>query len=95
MKKLTGSFLQPCKEWATELVIQLFFAMSCFFCIDICYNIALCYYRLKHYAGALKFITEIIERGIKDHPGEQTIYITLYFLNGKYRIECWFTNRRT
>lgn len=35
---------------------------------DICYNIALCYYKMKKYAGALKYITEIIERGIKDHP---------------------------
>jgi tetratricopeptide repeat protein 30 len=24
---------------------------------------------MKQYAGALKYITEIIERGIKDHPG--------------------------
>jgi tetratricopeptide repeat protein 30 len=35
---------------------------------DMCYNIALCYYKMKQYAGALKYITEIIERGIKDHP---------------------------
>lgn len=36
---------------------------------DICYNISLCYYKMRKYAGALKYITEIIERGIKDHPG--------------------------
>lgn len=35
---------------------------------DICYNIALCYYKMKQFAGALKYITEIIERGIKEHP---------------------------
>ncbi|KAM6966738.1 LOW QUALITY PROTEIN: intraflagellar transport protein 70A [Tautogolabrus adspersus] len=32
------------------------------------YNIALCYYNLKNYAQALKYIGEIIERGIREHP---------------------------
>uniref|UniRef100_A0A3P9A0P2 Tetratricopeptide repeat protein 30 n=1 Tax=Esox lucius TaxID=8010 RepID=A0A3P9A0P2_ESOLU len=32
------------------------------------YNIGLCYYSMKQYAQALKFITEIIERGIREHP---------------------------
>ncbi|XP_018540185.1 tetratricopeptide repeat protein 30A isoform X3 [Lates calcarifer] len=32
------------------------------------YNIALCYYSLKNYAQALKYIGEIIERGIREHP---------------------------
>ncbi|XP_037112051.1 tetratricopeptide repeat protein 30A isoform X2 [Syngnathus acus] len=32
------------------------------------YNIALCYYRLSNYAQALKYIGEIIERGIREHP---------------------------
>ncbi|KAK7794910.1 hypothetical protein R5R35_005886 [Gryllus longicercus] len=32
------------------------------------YNIALCYYKLKEYAPALKHISDIIERGIRDHP---------------------------
>ncbi|CAG2055947.1 unnamed protein product [Timema podura] len=32
------------------------------------YNVALCYYRLKEYAPALKHISDIIERGIRDHP---------------------------
>jgi len=36
---------------------------------DICYCIALCHYSLKEYAAALKYITEVIERGIKEHPG--------------------------
>ena len=31
---------------------------------------ALCHYNLRQYAAALKYITEIIERGIKDHPGQ-------------------------
>ncbi len=36
---------------------------------DTCYCIALCHYMMKQYAAALKYITEIIERGIKEHPG--------------------------
>ncbi len=32
------------------------------------YNLALCRYRLKQYAQALKHIADIIERGIRDHP---------------------------
>ncbi len=36
---------------------------------DTCYCIALCHYMLKEYAAALKYITEIIERGIKEYPG--------------------------
>lgn len=32
------------------------------------YNIALCYYYMKSYPTALKYMQEIVERGIKDHP---------------------------
>ena len=39
------------------------------FGIDTCYCIALCHYMMRQYAAALKFISEIIERGIKEHPG--------------------------
>eukprot|EP01137_Pigoraptor_chileana_P006775 Opistho-2@51462 len=35
---------------------------------DLSYNIALCFYKLKQYAPALKHIADIIERGIKEHP---------------------------
>ncbi|KAF5889041.1 tetratricopeptide repeat protein 30A isoform X1 [Clarias magur] len=35
---------------------------------DLAYNIALCHYSLKQYAAALKYIREIIERGIREHP---------------------------
>ncbi|XP_055507199.1 tetratricopeptide repeat protein 30A isoform X1 [Leucoraja erinacea] len=35
---------------------------------DLTYNIALCYYSMKQYAPALKYIAEIIERGIREHP---------------------------
>ena len=36
---------------------------------DLAYNIALCHYSLKQYAAALKYIGEIIERGMREHPG--------------------------
>ena len=36
---------------------------------DLSYNIALCFYTLKQYAPALKHIADIIERGIREHPG--------------------------
>lgn len=35
---------------------------------DLSYNIALCHYRLKQFAPALKHIADIIERGIREHP---------------------------
>ncbi|KAM9784441.1 intraflagellar transport protein 70A isoform 1-T1 [Syngnathus typhle] len=34
------------------------------------YNIALCYYKLSNYVQALKYIGDIIERGIREHPGK-------------------------
>ena len=38
-------------------------------CLDLSYNIALCYYKQKQYAPALKHIADIIEKGIREHPG--------------------------
>merc|ERR1719230_870082 len=35
---------------------------------DLSYNIALCHYRKKEFGPALKFIAEIIERGVREHP---------------------------
>ncbi|CAD6186166.1 unnamed protein product [Caenorhabditis auriculariae] len=35
---------------------------------ELAYSIALCHYRKKEYAKALKFIADIIDRGVKDHP---------------------------
>ena len=37
---------------------------------DLSYNIALCHYMLKQFAPALKHIADIIERGIREHPGK-------------------------
>ena len=35
---------------------------------SLSYNIALCYYRQKQYAPALKHIADVIEKGIREHP---------------------------
>lgn len=35
---------------------------------DLAYNIALCHYREKQYILALKFISEIVEKGVRNHP---------------------------
>ena len=36
--------------------------------LDTCYCLALCHYKMKQYAASLKYISDIIERGIRDHP---------------------------
>lgn len=45
---------------------------------QLSYNIALCHYQMKQYAPALKHIADIIERGIREHPGIQFIMNFLY-----------------
>jgi len=40
---------------------------------ELSYNIALCHYLLKQYVPALKFIADIIEKGIKEHPGNSIL----------------------
>ncbi|KAJ3183113.1 Tetratricopeptide repeat protein 30A [Geranomyces variabilis] len=35
---------------------------------DLSYNIALCHYMLNQYVPALKYIADIIEKGIRNHP---------------------------
>ncbi|KAG5463732.1 MAG: hypothetical protein BJ554DRAFT_3211 [Olpidium bornovanus] len=37
---------------------------------ELSYNVALCYYHLRQNALALKHIADIIERAVKEHPGE-------------------------
>lgn len=41
------------------------------------YNIALCHYSLKNYNQAVKYIEEIIERGIREHPGAAALGLWL------------------
>uniref|UniRef100_A0A3Q3XPA5 Tetratricopeptide repeat protein 30 n=1 Tax=Mola mola TaxID=94237 RepID=A0A3Q3XPA5_MOLML len=56
-----GKYEEACKKFmsATQ-VLGYVPALS--------YNIALCYYSLKNYPQALKYIEEIIDRGIREHP---------------------------
>eukprot|EP01043_Picozoa_sp_COSAG02_P029978 COSAG02_NODE_1892_length_10483_cov_5.538424_3_plen_665_part_00 len=35
---------------------------------ELAYNVSLCHYRQKQYGPALKYIAEIIERGVREHP---------------------------
>ena len=35
---------------------------------ELAYNIALCHYCQKQYGPALKYIAEIIEKGVREHP---------------------------
>lgn len=35
---------------------------------DLAYNIALCSYQMSQFGPALKYITEIIDRGVQEHP---------------------------
>jgi len=35
---------------------------------ELAYNIALCHYRMKQYGPAMKYIADIIEKGVREHP---------------------------
>lgn len=35
---------------------------------EIAYNISLCHYKQKQLAPSLKYIAEIIEKGVREHP---------------------------
>ncbi|XRB01471.1 tetratricopeptide repeat protein 30 [Pycnococcus provasolii] len=35
---------------------------------DLAYNISLCFYKQKQFGPALKYLAEIIERGVREHP---------------------------
>eukprot|EP00039_Didymoeca_costata_P001058 m.49308 g.49308 ORF g.49308 m.49308 type:complete len:656 (+) comp10609_c0_seq3:202-2169(+) len=57
-------------EGETKKALDKFFELFQIngFKADVVYNIALCHYSLKQYPVALKFIADIIERGIREHP---------------------------
>ncbi|XP_072298790.1 intraflagellar transport protein 70A isoform X1 [Eucyclogobius newberryi] len=58
---IDGKYEEACKKFSSALqVLGNVPALS--------YNIALCYYSLKNYTQALKYISEIIEQGIREHP---------------------------
>ncbi|XP_068581838.1 intraflagellar transport protein 70A isoform X1 [Cebidichthys violaceus] len=56
-----GKHEEACKKFSSAMqVLGYLPALS--------YNIALCYYSLKNYPQAVKYIGEIIEQGIREHP---------------------------
>ncbi|XP_075941304.1 intraflagellar transport protein 70A [Anarhichas minor] len=56
-----GKYEEACKKFSSAMqVLGYLPALS--------YNIALCYYSLKNYPQAVKYIGEIIEQGIREHP---------------------------
>ncbi|KAL7061792.1 hypothetical protein AAHC03_0241 [Spirometra sp. Aus1] len=56
-----AKYAQACKRFQQTMQVVGFQP-------TIAYNIALCYYQMKQYAQALKYIADIIEHGIHDHP---------------------------
>uniref|UniRef100_A0A915BV57 Tetratricopeptide repeat protein 30 n=1 Tax=Parascaris univalens TaxID=6257 RepID=A0A915BV57_PARUN len=58
------------KEGSYEKALQRFIAATNThgYQPDLAYSIALCHYQMHEYSHALKFIADIIDRGIKDHP---------------------------
>ncbi|XP_062388654.1 intraflagellar transport protein 70A [Sardina pilchardus] len=56
-----GEYEEACKKFMSSMQVLGYQP-------DLSYNIALCHYSLKQYASALKYIGEIIERGIREHP---------------------------
>uniref|UniRef100_A0A5K3FNF6 Tetratricopeptide repeat protein 30 n=1 Tax=Mesocestoides corti TaxID=53468 RepID=A0A5K3FNF6_MESCO len=56
-----GKYPQACKRFQQVMTVVGFQP-------TIAYNIALCFYQMKHYAQSLKHIATIIEKGIHDHP---------------------------
>uniref|UniRef100_A0A674CV83 Tetratricopeptide repeat protein 30 n=1 Tax=Salmo trutta TaxID=8032 RepID=A0A674CV83_SALTR len=56
-----GEYEEACKKFMSALQVLGYQP-------ELSYNIGLCYYSMKQYGQALKFIGEIIERGIREHP---------------------------
>jgi tetratricopeptide repeat protein 30 len=62
--KQDGRYEEACQKFTTAMQILGYKP-------DLSYNIALCHYMLKQYAPALKNIADIIEKGIREHPGNK------------------------
>ncbi|XP_073425699.1 intraflagellar transport protein 70A isoform X2 [Dendrobates tinctorius] len=56
-----GQYEEACKKFITAMQVVGYKQ-------DLSYSIALCYYRMKQYVPALKYISDIIEHGIREHP---------------------------
>lgn len=56
-----GQYEEACKKFLTAMQVIGYKQ-------DLSYSIALCYYSMKQYVPALKYISDIIEHGIREHP---------------------------
>lgn len=56
-----GNFAQARQQYSEALNTMGFQA-------DLAYNVALCYYREKQFGQALRAISEIVDKGIRNHP---------------------------
>ncbi|KAM3928059.1 intraflagellar transport protein 70A isoform 2-T2 [Leptodactylus fuscus] len=56
-----GQYEEACKKFLTAMQVVGYKQ-------DLSYSIALCYYSMKQYVPALKYISDIIEHGIREHP---------------------------
>ncbi|CAH8508519.1 unnamed protein product [Schistosoma mattheei] len=56
-----GDYQKACKHFQQAIQMTGFQP-------QLSYNIALCYYQMKQYAQSLKYIADVIEHGIRDHP---------------------------
>ncbi|XP_073534207.1 intraflagellar transport protein 70A isoform X2 [Phyllobates terribilis] len=56
-----GQYEEACKKFITAMQVVGYKQ-------DLSYSIALCYYTMKQYVPALKYISDIIEHGIREHP---------------------------
>ncbi|XP_075683230.1 intraflagellar transport protein 70A-like isoform X2 [Rhinoderma darwinii] len=56
-----GQYEEACKKFLTAMQVVGYKP-------DLSYSIALCYYSMKQYVPALKYISDIIEHGIREHP---------------------------
>ncbi|CAN2389689.1 Tetratricopeptide repeat protein [Pristimantis euphronides] len=56
-----GQYEEACKKFLAAMQVVGYKQ-------DLSYSIALCYYSMKQYVPALKYISDIIEHGIREHP---------------------------
>ncbi|XP_002121747.2 intraflagellar transport protein 70A-like [Ciona intestinalis] len=56
-----NQFEKACKKFQQAIQVSGYKA-------SLSYNMALCFYRQKQYAPALKHIADVIEKGIREHP---------------------------
>lgn len=52
---------EACKKFVAALQVTGYKA-------ETCYNIAVCFYMMKQYSASLKYINEIIEKGVQEYP---------------------------